>query len=333
MIKRRGKKEFIKSYQPKLFSEMVDTFRKDSFLKAISQPDHPRAWLFKGQRGCGKTTLAKIFAKWLNCTDRKGDEPCLLCDNCKSIELGTPDVTLMNMANKKTLDDARSLIASFLYSGAMLKKKVYILDEVHQMTKDAQESLLSALDEASNDLYVILCSMTPEKIAKALRERCRGNFSFSVMTHDQSVNLITEVYKSEGKECDYDTINKIIDASNGSPRDITGNCQAEMYGGVTEDADDESEKDVRDIAQKMISGKLSFLKDLKDVKQIKGKDIEGFRIAIASYFRACLINSSGNKTEALKFAKALDALTTPYYGGDIFNRLTLNLYKAYSALQ
>jgi DNA polymerase III subunit gamma/tau len=332
MTKKRGNQEFTKSYQPKLFSEMTDTFNKDSFIRMFEKENRPRAWLFKGSRGCGKTTLAKIFSKWLNCSNRKGTEPCLECESCQSIESGTPDVMLLNMADKGTLEDARRLIEGLSYNPAFLKNKVVILDEAHQMTKQAQESLLAELDKGNEKLYLILCTMTPQKIEQALVDRCTGKLNFDSLTRAQGVKLILEIYKEEGLESDADIIENILKVSNLSPRDVTSKTQAAINGLILKE-EEEFSPEIGEIAQKIMNGNFRFLEDLKNNPQIKAKDIEGFRIAIAGYFRACLNNSSNDYQKAFKFAKALDYITETYYANDAINKLTVNLFKACSTFK
>jgi DNA polymerase III gamma/tau subunit len=324
MLKRRGDKEFIKSFQPKLFSEMYDTFNISAFKELISKEDRPRGWLLIGNRGCGKTTLAKIFSKWLNCSNLKDGEPCLVCDSCKQIELGCTDVSLINMADKRTLEDARDIIGGLSYSPMTLKNKVVILDEVHRMRDEAQEVLLAEMDRMGKNVYLILCTMTPRELVQALVDRCGGKFIFSSLPFDQGINFIKEVFEIEGKKFDYEIAEKVLEASNGSPRDIVSKIQAYFSGCNIVDIADEEDVNIKDIAQKIINGKDIF-KDLPKLTYIKDKKFEEFRIGLASYFRACLINASYSEKD--KFADILSYLLEPLYTSDSYNKLSLQLYK------
>lgn len=326
---KRGKGEFIKTYRPRRFCEMADTFRKDAFIKLISSEDRPHSYLFKGIRGTGKTTLGYIFAKWLNCDNKKDGEPCLECDHCLSIESGCPDVIDINVADKRTIENARELIEGISYNPAYLNNKVIILDEVQQMTGNAQESLLKAIDGAGGNVYFVLCTMEPRKVEKALRERCTGEFDFKGLSFNEKVDFMVAVLDGENIKYDYSDLEKIADEIPSSPRSVLKAIQMFSCGGLDAVIDKEETEALNLFAQKLIKGDDSFLTDIKKSKMFSGNsEIETTRIKLAGYFRSCVINAR-TVQERKKFTVALGALTEPYYGGDALNRLTYNLIKAF----
>ena len=328
-VKRRGNGDFPRIYRPKTFSEIIDTFNKESFIKYINSKDRPNSYLFYGLSGAGKTTLAYIFSYYINCENPQNSEPCLQCSSCKSISDGCPDILDLNLGDKRKLDDARAIIEKASYNPLLLKYKVFILDEAQQMDKYAQNALLKKIENSSKKMFYILCTTEPNKLIVALKRRCTAQYMFKGLSEQQKRDLITAVLKIETGEAKEEDIKYIMPKiADNSPSNILSATQTFLAGGLTEQFTEDSKQDIKDIVKKIMNNDLSFLKDLKYVKQISDEnDCEGFRIGIASYLGAVLKNAV-HPAQRFQTADALNYLTQPYYGNDIKNRLTYNLYKA-----
>ena len=160
------------------------------------------AYLFSGPRGNGKTTTARILAKALNCLELGADgEPCGQCENCVAIAAGTfSDLIEMDAASNRGVDDARDLVSRInLGLGATSKRKVYLLDEVHMLTKDASNTLLKSIEEPPPHVVFILATTEPEKVLPTIRSRTQ-HFEFTYLTVDEISGLLASLLADEGVE-------------------------------------------------------------------------------------------------------------------------------------
>jgi len=330
-VAKRGNGDFPDVYFPLRVSEVIDTFNKEAFLKLIHSEDRPRRYLFQGLRGTGKTTIGRVFSLWLNCTNLKEDEACLECANCKSILKGSPDIMDINVADSRNIDDSRDIIEAARYNPMTLKYKVFILDEVQQMNSLAQNALLKAMEKKYKRIIWVLCTTEPTKIIKTLRDRCTAKFVFHGASEDQKIDLMTAVLTNEKFKYNLDDIDKIADSVDNSVRNILATLQNYIAGIVSPKLIEENQNWVKEIANIIMKGHINFMPKLKEVPQLgKDKDVEGFRLGIAGYIRACAINSSSDRDRALQFIQALDDLTYAYYAPDPLNRLVTQLFKASS---
>lgn len=176
------------------------------------------AWLFVGIHGTGKTTVAKIFAKALNCKNPQNGNPCNQCESCQSYDLGKNfDIIEIDGASNNSVDDIRKLQEQIVYS-PQRKKKVYIIDEVHMLSKGAFNALLKTLEEPPSYVVFILCTTEIDKVPQTIKSRCvRLDFS-RISTNDIFENLDFICLE---KEIDYEEegLKLIARLANGSMRD------------------------------------------------------------------------------------------------------------------
>ena len=167
---------FARKYRPKKFSEVVGQTAAVRTLKnAIKTNRVAHAYIFAGPRGVGKTTIARILAKVLNCLNPTPEgEPCGECEHCKAIDKGNfPDLVEIDAASNRGIDDIRQLKESVSYAPIKGKYKVYIIDEAHMLTKEAFNALLKTLEEPPPRTVFVLCTTELDKIIPTIQSSCQ----------------------------------------------------------------------------------------------------------------------------------------------------------------
>jgi len=262
---------FARKYRPRLFKEVVGQEVPVKVLRgAVKGNRLSHAYLFAGPRGVGKTTLARILAKAVNCPNAKEGEPCGECEVCKEIDRGSfPDLIEMDAASNRGIDDVRALREAVQYRPIKGKKKVYIIDEAHMLTKEAFNALLKTLEEPPPDTLFILCTTEYDKIPPTILSRCQ-RLLFSRLKEEEVVNYLKEICKKEGLECEEEALRILAQASEGCLRDAASLLdQSATYGEGKVRA-----KEVRELLGIPEEGKvLAFLKDL-----LGGKTEEPLRL-------------------------------------------------------
>lgn len=208
-----------RKYRPTNFDEVVGQTHIIQTLKnAIVQNRIAHAYLFCGPRGTGKTSIAKIFAKILNCTNNQ-DAPCGVCENCKMAANGShPDIIEIDAASNNGVDEVRNLIDKVKYAPMQGKYKIYIIDEVHMMTSGAFNALLKTIEEPPAHVIFIFATTEPNKVLPTIISRCQ-RFDFNkVSMHDIKYRL-SVVCKNEGIEIDENGLTLIAQLADGGMRD------------------------------------------------------------------------------------------------------------------
>jgi DNA polymerase-3 subunit gamma/tau len=203
-----------------LFSDVVGQEHITSTLQhALEQHRVAHAYLFSGQRGCGKTTTARIFAKALNCLQPNNHEPDNICDVCKEINDGTGlDVIEIDGASNRNIDDIRKLRETVRFGAARGKYKVYIIDEVHMLTKDSFNALLKTLEEPPEHVVFIFATTEIHKMPMTILSRCQ-RFDFRRITLEEIVNRLRYIAGEEKITIDEESLLIIARKADGSLRD------------------------------------------------------------------------------------------------------------------
>ncbi|WP_397392701.1 DNA polymerase III subunit gamma/tau [Polynucleobacter sp.] len=234
-----------RSWRPKTFSQLVG---QDHVVKALTHAlDQGRlhhAWLFTGTRGVGKTTIARIMAKALNCTGEDGrgrmtSEPCGKCPACLEIDAGRfVDYIEMDAASNRGVDDIAALLEKAAYAPSNARYKVYMIDEVHMLTNHAFNAMLKTLEEPPEHVKFILATTDPQKIPATILSRCL-QFNLKQMPVPLIVEHLEKVLAAEKVDCEANALRVLAKAAQGSMRDalsLTDQAIAYAAGKVSEEA-------------------------------------------------------------------------------------------------
>lgn len=213
-------KALYRQYRPKVFEELLGQDKVVNVLKnQIKNNNFSHAYLFAGERGCGKTSAAKIFAKAINCLNPIDGSPCLECENCRAIEEETSlDVVEMDAASNRRIDDIRNLRDNVIYPPANLKYKVYIIDEAHMITREAFNALLKIMEEPPKHLVFILATTEIDKIPKTILSRVQ-KFEFNKIDSSKIKEQINIILKDQNIKMENEAVDLIIRKAKGAMRD------------------------------------------------------------------------------------------------------------------
>lgn len=213
-------KALYREYRPKTFDEVLGQDRVTNVLKnQVKTGKISHAYIFSGERGTGKTSCAKIFAKAINCLNPKDGSPCLECENCKAIEEeSTIDIVEMDAASNRRIDDIRNLKDNVIYPPNKLKYKVYIIDEAHMITREAFNALLKIMEEPPSHLVFILATTEIEKVPRTILSRVQ-KFEFNKIDDTNIKTQINKVLNDRNIKMDNEAIGLIIKKANGAMRD------------------------------------------------------------------------------------------------------------------
>jgi DNA polymerase-3 subunit gamma/tau len=288
-----------RKYRPKKFSEVLGQEAIVTTLKnAIKQQRLAHAYLFCGSRGTGKTTLARIFAKALNCHNRIADgEPCNACPSCKEIASGSSlDVLEIDGASHRGIDDIRQINETVAYATSTGGYKIYIIDEVHMLTKEAFNALLKTLEEPPPRVKFFFATTEPHKVLPTILSRCQ-RFNLNRIPTDKIIDKLRYIAENVNVSVEEDALRLIAQRADGGLRDaeslmdqifafhegtITVESVASVLGIMPKDS-----FFMLDAAGK--EGNLAIAFDIVHQVFSQGKDLLHFVESLTEHFRTILL--------------------------------------------
>lgn len=302
-------KALYRTYRPSTFEEVAGQEHIVKTLKnALATNKIAHAYLFAGPRGTGKTTMAKLFAKALNCDEGIGHQ-CNECKNCKAIIDGShPDVLEIDAASNRGINEIKDLIEKVKYSTILGRYKVYIIDEVHMMTTEAFNALLKTLEEPPEHVIFILATTEPHKILPTILSRCQ-RYDFTKVSDKDIKERLKTVLAKEKITYNEEAINTIISLADGGMRDALSILdQVLAYSGNTLNEEDvlnifsiESKDEklalINSIASNDVSDVLSRLNKYIE----KGTDIKRLSNDLLVILKDALIYSLTYRKDLFQF--------------------------------
>ncbi|MEW4489203.1 DNA polymerase III subunit gamma/tau [Thalassoglobus sp. JC818] len=295
-------------FRPQSFDQVVGQEHVGQAIRnAIRMGRVAHAYLFTGARGVGKTSTARIFAKALNCPNVVDGVPCNNCDVCKSIGEGTDvDVLEIDGASNRRIDDIRELRSNVNVKSMRSKSKVYIIDEVHMLTKEAFNALLKTLEEPPPNVKFIFCTTEPNKVPDTILSRCQ-RFDFGTIDETSIAGRLRQIAEAEGKEVDDEAIELVARRAAGSMRDSQSLFdQLLAFGGEQITAKDvhqlmgtAPDQRLVDLVNGMIERDTQRVLTIVDEALLQGVQIGSLSDQLLAYFRDLLVTVAGASTVSL----------------------------------
>ena len=297
-----------RKWRPQKFSELIGQEHIVRTLRnAIELDKISHAYLFSGTRGVGKTTTARILAKAINCAKGPISEPCDECDFCQEIKLGNSiDVREIDGASNNSVAEARELIETIKYAASASRYKVYIIDEVHMLSKSAFNALLKTLEEPPPKVVFLFATTELSKIPETILSRCQC-FEFKPLSQRQIIEQLKIICDQEGIEANGLSLEKIAKSGAGSMRDAQSLLdQVIAYCGNK--IENDSVEEVLGVVgsttlEKLVEHliKKDSIKLIESVQSIitDGKDLNFLCRDLAEYLRNLMMVKLSNKPEVL----------------------------------
>lgn len=297
-----------RQYRPRNFNEVLGQNHITRTLKnQIEKGNIGHAYLFSGTRGTGKTSTAKIFSRAVSCLNLKDGNPCNECEICKGILDGSiMDVVEMDAASNNSVEDIRELREKVVYPPSRAKYKVYIIDEVHMLTKSAFNALLKTLEEPPRHLMFILATTEPEKLPQTILSRCQ-RFDFKRVSMKDILDNMKNISEKMNIQIEDRVFNLIARNADGAMRDALSLLdQCISFSGEELKYEDAisilgiSNSDlVLDLTDNIIDKNLEKVLEQIDSIIQDGKDILQFIKDITYHFRNLMIVKTSKKPDEL----------------------------------
>lgn len=322
---------FYRTYRPQKFSEVVGQKAVIKTLRnALSENKIAHAYLFCGPRGTGKTTMARLFAKALNCEEGIGHE-CDVCQNCVAVKTGShPDVFEIDAASNSGVDSVRDLIDQVRYQPILGRYKVYIIDEVHNMSSSAFNALLKTLEEPPANVVFILATTEPQKVLPTILSRVQ-RFDFTKVSDEDIISKMSEILEKENVTYEEGSLELIARLADGGVRDALSILdQVVSYSGDNISIEDINTlfgllnvKDKLDFVRKIGSKDLASVINTAKNMYSRGIDIVKLHDDLIKIFKDLLVFGMTKDESLLTVLKPNEALQTLIKPKDIKRSLNI----------
>jgi DNA polymerase-3 subunit gamma/tau len=287
-----------RKYRPQTFQDVVNQEHvKTTLENAIAQQRIAHGYIFSGQRGTGKTTVARILARCLNCVEGPTASPCGVCASCKEISAGgTVDVIEIDAASNRGINEMRELRENVRYQPARDRYKVFIIDEAHQITTEAFNALLKTIEEPPEWAVFVLCTTEAHKIPATIASRCQ-HFSFRSVDFEDLMARMAWICQQEGIEADSEALAVLAQAGEGSVRDsLSALDQAIACCGAKLQAAEVrallgafSLESLETVTEALADGNSQRMLQVVDELERNGHNLQHFSRELSRYFRNLLV--------------------------------------------
>jgi len=287
-----------RKYRPQTFQDVVNQEHvKTTLENAIAQNRIGHGYIFSGQRGTGKTTVARILARCLNCVDGPTAKPCGVCASCLEITGGgTVDVIEIDAASNRGINEMRELRENVRYRPARDRYKVFIVDEAHQITSEAFNALLKTIEEPPEWVVFVLCTTEAHKIPATIASRCQ-HFSFRSVDFEDLIARMAWICGQEGIEAEPEALAVLAQAGEGSVRDsLSALDQAIACCGLKIDAAAVrallgafSLESLGQVTDALAESNPRRMLEMVDELERNGHNLQHFSRELARYFRNLLV--------------------------------------------
>ena len=328
-----------RKYRPQAFDELISQEHvKTTLENAITQRRIAHGYIFSGQRGTGKTTVARIFARCLNCEQGPTPTPCGKCASCLEIASGSSmDVIEIDAAFNRGINEMRELRESVRFRPARDRYKIFIVDEAHQITSEAFNALLKTLEEPPEWVVFLLCTTESHKIPSTIVSRCQ-QFSFRSVDFGELVKRMEWIMQQEGITADADAVAVLARAGEGSVRDsLSALDQAIACCGDKLDAAEVrallgmfSLESLGRVTQALANNDSQKMFDVVAELEANGRSLQHFARELARHFRNLLVvKITGGETRLVAASQAeqqkLAEAAAPFSEDDLTRYLQLSL--------
>jgi DNA polymerase-3 subunit gamma/tau len=287
-----------RKYRPQSFADVVNQEHvKTTIENAIAQNRIAHGYIFSGQRGTGKTTIARILGRCLNCVTGPTANPCGECASCREISAGgTVDIIEIDAASNRGINEMRELRENVRYQPARDRYKIFIIDEAHQITSEAFNALLKTIEEPPPWAVFVLCTTEAHKIPATIASRCQ-HFSFRSVDFEDLTNRMAWICEQEGIEADREALAVIAAAGEGSVRDSLSSLdQAIACCGQKLNAAEVrallgafSLESLSKVSDALLAADSRRMLEVVDELERNGQNLQHFARELSRYFRNLMV--------------------------------------------
>lgn len=297
-----------RKYRPKTFEEVIgQSYITKTLSNQVLKGEISHAYLFSGSRGTGKTSVARIFARAVNCINTKNGSPCYECEVCKALSNpSNMDILEIDAASNNRVDEVREIREKVKFLPTNGKYKVYIIDEVHMLTDSAFNALLKTLEEPPSHVVFILGTTEPHKLPQTILSRCL-RFDFKLISPIELKKHLISIFDKEKINYEDEAVDLIVSAGQGSVRDMLSIADAvvSLGGGVASYQNALSilgatnQEKLFDYANSIFEGNTAKAFEIIDEAIKGGTNVSVFAKDLTVHFRNLLVAKTSEKADEI----------------------------------
>ena len=330
-----------REWRPKTFDEVVEQKHAVYALRqSVISGQIAHAYLFSGTRGTGKTTMAKIFSRAINCLNPQEGNPCNVCTICQaSLEGNLLDIVEMDAASNNSVDNIRRICDEVIFMPSQARFKVYIIDEVHMLSTGAFNALLKTLEEPPAHAVFILATTEPHRIPATILSRCQ-RYDFRRIPVESMAQRLTEIAHADGIDITPDALQTIASLADGALRDaisLLDQARAGVSGQIDRDqvlglAGVVQDDFLQQVASAILNGQIAELLGLVEQLVMAGRDLARFVTDLAQHYRNLLVCQVSSDPKLLVRATSATLAEMKRLAGNTSSTRLVELIRGLSAL-